>query len=96
MSHDDDVRVADLVARLGDGDTKDLFRRLLQQGVQELIDAEPHERTESRTNQRNGCHPRLSPPPTGDIELRIPKMRVGRSSRRCWSRAVGSTKPCGR
>ena len=55
MTHDDDARVADLLARLGDGDTKELFRRLLEHGMQELIDAEltaaigaaPHERTES-------------------------------------------------
>ena len=40
MAHDDDARVAELLARLGDGDTKELFRRLLEQGMQELIDAE--------------------------------------------------------
>jgi hypothetical protein len=60
MTHDDDARVADLIGRLGDGDTKDLFRRLLERGMQDLIDAElttaigaePHERTESRVTQR--------------------------------------------
>jgi hypothetical protein len=40
MTHDDDARVADLIGRLGDGDTKDLFRRLLERGMQDLIDAE--------------------------------------------------------
>ena len=40
MTHDDDARVADLLARLGEGDTKELFRRLLEHGMQELIDAE--------------------------------------------------------
>ena len=40
MTHDDDARVADLLARLGDGDSKELFRRLLEAGMQELIDAE--------------------------------------------------------
>lgn len=40
MTHDDDARVADLIGRLGDGDTKDLFCRLLERGMQELIDAE--------------------------------------------------------
>ncbi len=39
MTHDDDARVADLIGRLGDGDTKDLFCRLLERGMQELIDA---------------------------------------------------------
>ena len=60
MTHDDDARLADLLARLGDGDSKELFRQLLQQGMQDLIDAEltaaigaaPHERTEARSNRR--------------------------------------------
>src|SRR5918994_239661 len=85
MTHDDDARVAELIGRLGDGDTKDLFRRLLERGMQDLIDAElttaigaePHERTDSRVNQRNGARTRLLSTPAGDIELRIPKVRVG-------------------
>ncbi len=85
MTHDDDGRVAELLARLGDGDTKELFRRLLEAGMQELIDAEltaaigaaPHERIETRSNQRNGSRSRLLSTPAGDVELRIPKVRVG-------------------
>ena len=85
MTRDDDARVADLIGRLGDGDTKDLFRRLLERGMQDLIDAElttvigaeRHERTDSRVTQRNGARPRLLSTPAGDIELRIPKLRVG-------------------
>jgi putative transposase len=85
MTLDDDARVADLLARLGEGDSRELFRRLLQHGMQELIDAEltaaigagPHERVESRSNQRNGSRSRLLSTPAGDIELRIPKVRVG-------------------
>lgn len=85
MTHHDDARLDDLVARMADGDSKDLFRALLQQGMQDLIDteltatigAELHERTEARTNQRNGARTRLLSTPAGDIELRIPKLRVG-------------------
>ena len=85
MTRDDDARVADLLARLGDGDSRDLFRRLLEQGMQDLIDAEltaaigaaPHERIETRSNQRNGSRSRLLSTPAGDVELRIPKVRVG-------------------
>ena len=85
MTHDDDARIADLLARLGDGDAKELFRRLLEHGMQELIDAEltaaigaaPHERTDARSNQRTGVRSRLLSTPAGDVELRIPKLRVG-------------------
>jgi putative transposase len=85
MTRDDDARVADLVARLGDPDATDLFRRLVQQGMQDLIDAElaaaigaePHERTETRTNHRNGSRARALSTPAGDVELRIPKLRAG-------------------
>jgi putative transposase len=85
MAQPDDAVLADVLARLGDDGAKDLFRRLLQQALQELIDAEltaaigaaPHERTESRTNQRNGCRPRTLSTPAGDVALRIPKVRVG-------------------
>ena len=85
MTHQDDARLDDLLAHLGDGDTKDLFRTLLQRGMQELIDAELtatigaelHERTDSRLNHRNGARSRTLSTPAGDIELRIPKLRVG-------------------
>ena len=104
MTHDDDARVADLLARLGEGDSRELFRRLLQHGMQELIDAEltaaigaaPHERVESRSNQRNGARSRLLSTPAGDIELRIPKVRVGSFFPSLLDRADGSTGRCGR
>ena len=70
--HDDDARVADLVARLGDADATDLFRRLVQRGMQDLIDAEllqrsvpspMNEPTPVRTNAMVAalapCRPRL-------------------------------------
>lgn len=85
MTHEDDARVADLVARLGDADATDLFRRLVERGMQDLIDvelsaaigAEPHERTDTRSNHRNGARSRTLSTPAGDVELRIPKLRVG-------------------
>ena len=40
MTHHDDARLDDLLAHLGDGDSNDLFRRQLERGMQELIDAE--------------------------------------------------------
>ncbi len=83
--HDDASRIADLLAKLGDDGTKELFRRLLERALQELIDAEltaeigagRHERTETRANYRNGGRSRTLSTPAGDVELRIPKVRVG-------------------
>lgn len=53
--------------------------------MQELVDAEltaaigaaPHERTDARSNQRNGSRSRLLSTAAGDVELKIPKVRVG-------------------
>ncbi len=83
--HDDASTYADLLARLGDDGSKELFRRLLEAALQDLIDAEltseigagRHERAPSRSNYRNGARTRLLSTPAGDIELRIPKVRVG-------------------
>lgn len=83
--HDDASTYADLLARLGDDGTKELFRRLLEEALQELIDAEltaqigadRHQRSDSRSNYRNGVRPRTLSTPAGDVELRIPKVRVG-------------------
>ena len=75
----------DLSAMLRDTDAGELFRDLLREALQELIEeqftrhigAGPHERTESRTTHRNGHRPRLLSTPAGDIELAIPKARTG-------------------
>ena len=42
-----------------------------------MIGAGPHERTETRSNQRNGSRPRTLSTVAGDLELRIPKLRSG-------------------
>jgi hypothetical protein len=42
-----------------------------------VIGAGPHERTESRTAQRNGHRSRTLTTTAGDLELRIPKLRTG-------------------
>jgi putative transposase len=86
MTRSDDASTyADLLARLGDDGTKELFRRLLEDALQELIDAEltaqigadRYQRSESRSNYRNGGRPRTLSTPAGDLELRIPKLKVG-------------------
>ncbi len=52
---------------------------LIEAELTERIGAAPHERTEARTGQRNGQHPRLLSTPAGDVELAIPKTRTGSS-----------------
>ena len=74
-----------MLAHFGDDGTKELFRCLLEQALQDLIDAEVtakigagrHERTDSRSNYRNGNRERTLSSPSGDLELRIPKLRAG-------------------
>jgi putative transposase len=85
MAESHDARLVELVADLGGDEVRFLFRDLVQKALQELIDAElteaigagPHERTETRTNQRNGRRSRVLSTPAGDVELRIPKVREG-------------------
>jgi len=63
----------------------DRMRRLLAAGLQMLIDAEAdahigagrHERTPSRTTQRNGSRDRLVTTTAGDVHVAIPKTRTG-------------------
>src|SRR5690606_32173084 len=104
MAQSHDARLAELVTELGGDEVRFLFRDLVQRALQELIDAEPtatigavpHERTETRTNQRNGVRSRVLATPAGDVELRIPRCGKVRSSRRCWNRDDGWTGRCGR
>ena len=85
MAERHDARLAELVGELGGDDVRFLFRDLVQKAMQELIDAElsaaigaqPHERTDTRTNQRNGARSRVLSTPAGDVELRLPKVREG-------------------
>jgi putative transposase len=42
-----------------------------------VIGAGPHERTQTRTTQRNGHRPRVLSTAAGDLELQIPKLRTG-------------------
>ncbi len=53
------------------------MEELIDAELTATIGAELHERTDTRTNQRNGGRYRTLSTPAGDIELRIPKLRVG-------------------
>ena len=63
----------------------EVFRRLLQAGLQDLVDAEAaavigagrYERTPDRTNRRNGKRLKTVATTAGEVELAIPKLRTG-------------------
>lgn len=54
-----------------------ILQRLIEAEATSLIGAAPHERTISRTNQRNGHRPKVISTAAGDVELEIPKLRYG-------------------
>src|SRR5215204_4289618 len=65
-----------------------VVREIMEAEVVEQIGAELGERApETRSAQRNGYRSRRWDTRVGEIELAIPKLRSGRTSRRFWSRA---------
>ena len=54
-----------------------IYQALIDIEATEVVQAERHERTLSRTTQRNGSRPRLLTTKAGDVELKIPKLRKG-------------------
>jgi transposase-like protein len=77
--------VSELLDAFRAGDGVDLIRESVRLVLQELIEAEAaeaigagrYERSEERTNERNGHRRRLLASQAGDIELGIPKLRRG-------------------
>jgi len=54
-----------------------MYQALIETEVSATIGAQPWERSEARTNQRNGSRARTLSTPAGDLALRIPKLRTG-------------------
>jgi len=81
----DQSAVVELLDALRTGDGVNLIRDAVRWVLQELIEAEAtevigagrYERTETRVTERNGHRPRLLATTSGDVELRIPKLRRG-------------------
>jgi putative transposase len=77
--------VSELLDVLRTGQAVDLIRESVRMVLQELIETEAadvigaarYERTDARTNERNGSRPRMFSTQAGDIDLRIPKLRKG-------------------
>lgn len=80
-----DVATAQLWETFRSGGGAELIRDAVRLVLQELIEAEAaeaigagrYERSETRTNERNGHRARLLATQAGDVELRIPKLRRG-------------------
>jgi transposase-like protein len=77
--------VTSLLDAIRAGGDIDIIRKGVELVLQALIEAEAsevvgagrYERSDTRTNQRNGSRERLLTTKAGDVELRIPKLRRG-------------------
>lgn len=54
-----------------------VVQALIEAELTSVIGAYPHQRTETRTAQRNGYRPRTVTTTPGDLELKIPRLRAG-------------------
>ena len=80
-----DHDLSELLAAVQAGEMTETVRLSVAWVLQQLIEAEltatigaaPGQRSEARTAQRNGHRPKLLATATGDIEVGIPKLRVG-------------------
>jgi putative transposase len=54
-----------------------IYQALIEAELSAVIGAEPHERTAGRLAHRNGHRSRVLSTTAGDLELQIPKLRVG-------------------
>ena len=54
-----------------------LYQALIEAEATEVIGAEPHERSGTRTTRRNGHRSRTLSTKAGDVDLKIPKLRAG-------------------
>ena len=76
--------LAELLAKSGDGDflrgvAEAVVQLLMETDVEGLIGAGRHERSGERTTYRNGYRDRTLDTRLGALQLRIPKLRQGRS-----------------
>ena len=72
----DAIKEADVADRVRES-AATIYQALIEAELTSVIGAEPHERTEARSAQRNGHRPRTLSTTAGDLDLRIPKLRAG-------------------
>ena len=72
----DTIKEADVADRVRES-AATIYQALIEAELTSVIGSEPHERTDTRTTQRNGHRARTLSSTAGDLELRIPKLRTG-------------------
>jgi putative transposase len=72
----DALKAADVDDRIRSAATT-IYQALIEAELSSVIGAVPHERTETRTGQRNGHRPKTISTVAGDLALQIPKLRTG-------------------
>jgi putative transposase len=72
----DVLKVADVGDRVRAA-AETIYQALIEAELTETIGAAPHQRSDTRTAQRNGHRSRILSTTAGDLELRIPKLRTG-------------------
>ena len=72
----DALKAADVGDRVRQA-AETIYQALIEAELTDTIGAALHERSEHRTNLRNGHRTRVLSTPAGDLELRIPKLRTG-------------------
>ncbi len=73
-----------------------IYQALIEAELTAVIGAAPHERSETRSGQRNGHRPRVLTTTAGDLELQIPKLPVGSFFPSLLERRRRSTRRCSR
>jgi hypothetical protein len=71
----DAIKEADVADR-GRESATTIYQALIEAELTSVIGGEPHERTEARTAQRNGHRPWTLSTTAGDLQPRIPKLRL--------------------
>ena len=73
-----------------------MYQALIDTELTAAIGAQPWERSETRTNQRNGSRPRTLATNAVTCSSGSPSCGPGRSSPPSWTAGGGSTGPCSR
>ena len=86
------MALVELLQKSGDGDflravAEAVLQLLMETDVEGLIGAGRYERSGERSTWRNGYRDRTLDTRLGSLQLRIPKLRQGSSSRRFWKLA---------